>query len=222
MEILNWKGASLVLSPLRLMFWQEQKTLIVSDLHLGKTGHFRKNGLAVPTAVFKEDLHRLWQSIHFFKPDTLLMVGDFVHSHANQELDVFARWRADMPALNITLVRGNHDILHPSWYAEQQIDVLPHLLHHGLLFVHDANDAASVGLPFEGVVSGHLHPAVTIRAAARQQLRFPCFYFSGPHCILPAFSVFSGTASIKPKKADTIFAILPHAGANQGPKLLKL
>ncbi|TAD82788.1 MAG: ligase-associated DNA damage response endonuclease PdeM [Bacteroidetes bacterium] len=223
MEAWNWKGANLVLSPQRLMYWEAQKMLIVSDLHLGKTGHFRKHGLAVPTAVFKEDLHRLWQSIGFFKPSTLLMVGDFVHSHANLELEVFARWRAEWPNLNITLVKGNHDILHPSWYVAQQITVVPYLLLDGLLFVHDAADAAALQLPHQGVVSGHLHPAVVIKSGARQQLRFPCFYFTGAHCILPAFSVFTGNASIKPKKTDTIFAILPQpANQTTGPKLLKL
>ena len=30
------------------MFWEEEKALIVSDLHFGKTGHFRKSGIAVP------------------------------------------------------------------------------------------------------------------------------------------------------------------------------
>ncbi|HEY4936402.1 MAG TPA: metallophosphoesterase, partial [Puia sp.] len=43
----------------RTMFWEEEKALIVSDLHFGKTGHFRKSGIAVPPSVFKEDLQRL-------------------------------------------------------------------------------------------------------------------------------------------------------------------
>ena len=32
----------------RTMFWEDEKSLIVSDLHFGKTGHFRKSGIAVP------------------------------------------------------------------------------------------------------------------------------------------------------------------------------
>jgi hypothetical protein len=33
-----------VLSPERVMYWEKQKTLIIADLHIGKTGHFRKSG----------------------------------------------------------------------------------------------------------------------------------------------------------------------------------
>ena len=43
------------LSAQRCIFWEEEQSLIVSDLHLGKTGHFRKMGIAVPQAVYKED-----------------------------------------------------------------------------------------------------------------------------------------------------------------------
>ena len=47
------------LSAHRCIFWEEKKALLVSDLHFGKTGHFRKSGIAVPQAVYKEDLQRL-------------------------------------------------------------------------------------------------------------------------------------------------------------------
>jgi uncharacterized protein len=224
MEEWNWNGQKLVLSPQRVLYWEAENTLIVSDLHLGKTGHFRKHGLAVPTAVTQEDLHRLWQSLQFFQPTTLLIVGDFVHSHANQELEQFARWRADSPGLKITLVKGNHDILPPAWYAQHHIAMVSHFFKSNLFFVHDAADANAL-MPDAntGIVSGHLHPAVAINAIARQRLRLPCFYFSGRHCILPAFSLFSGTAVVKPKPTDHIFAILPAGSSTlPGPSLLRL
>ncbi len=46
------------LSPERMVFWEEEKALVVSDLHFGKTGHFRKSGIPVPQSVYKEDLQR--------------------------------------------------------------------------------------------------------------------------------------------------------------------
>ena len=53
------KGQQLWLSADRCIFWEEEKALIVSDLHFGKTGHFRKSGIAIPPSVYKEDLQRL-------------------------------------------------------------------------------------------------------------------------------------------------------------------
>src|SRR5690349_23713037 len=99
------------LSLQRCVYWEEQNALIVSDLHFGKTGHFRKSGIAVPQAVYKEDLHRLVHLIQYFQPKQLIVVGDLFHSHQNKELELFQRWREDLSGLPIHLVKGNHDIL---------------------------------------------------------------------------------------------------------------
>ncbi len=69
--------------------------LLLSDLHFGKTGHFRKEGIAVPQAIYKEDLQRLVTQIQFFKPQQVVVIGDMFHSHANKELDLFKKWRND-------------------------------------------------------------------------------------------------------------------------------
>ena len=83
------------LSPERMVYWEEEKALIVSDLHFGKTGHFRKEGIAVPPSVYKEDLQRLVSQLQFFKPRQLIVVGDMFHSIANKELEWFKKWRND-------------------------------------------------------------------------------------------------------------------------------
>jgi len=64
--------------------------LIISDLHFGKTGHFRKSGIAVPQGVYKEDLQRLVSQIQYFQPSQLIIVGDFFHSQLNKELELLA------------------------------------------------------------------------------------------------------------------------------------
>jgi metallophosphoesterase superfamily enzyme len=78
----------------RTMFWEDEKSLVVSDLHFGKTGHFRKSGIAVPAMVYKEDLQRLITQIQYFQPSELIIVGDMFHSRANRELDLFLKWRS--------------------------------------------------------------------------------------------------------------------------------
>src|ERR1051326_9601772 len=120
----NIHGQKLWLSSQRSIFWEEEKALIVSDLHVGKTGHFRKHGIAVPQTIYKEDLQRLIDLLHYFKPSQLIVVGDFFHSKANVELDWFKRWREDFASLKIILVKGNHDILNDGWYKEAAIDVV--------------------------------------------------------------------------------------------------
>jgi uncharacterized protein len=194
------------LSPDRCLFWEAQKALIVSDLHFGKTGHFRKSGIAVPQTVYKEDMQRLMHLLQYFKPEELIVVGDFFHSSANKELDLFLKWRADFESLHITLVKGNHDILKETWYKQADISIVNDCLTKGpFIFAHDPEACE----PSEGqyLFSGHIHPGICISGMGRQSLRLPCFYFTETYAVLPAFSRFTGLATIRPKEDETVFAI---------------
>ena len=48
----------IILTNYRAAFWEEEETLFLSDLHVGKAAHFRKHGIAVPTSVMDSDLAR--------------------------------------------------------------------------------------------------------------------------------------------------------------------
>jgi DNA ligase-associated metallophosphoesterase len=200
----HFKEQHLWLSGQRALFWEEQSILLLSDLHLGKSGHFRKEGIGVPGAVMKEDMQRLLVLLQFFKPARLVVVGDFFHSRANIELDLFRRWRADISHQRIELVRGNHDILAAQWYQDANIEVHEDPLQIGDFFLaHDPADAPAGAYTF----CGHLHPGVILQGGARQSLRLPCFYFGNNYCILPAFGAFTGLATVRPQKGETIFVL---------------
>jgi uncharacterized protein len=198
------------LSPERMVFWEEEKTLIVSDLHFGKTGHFRKEGIAVPQSVYKEDLQRLVSQLQYFQPKQLLVVGDMFHSVANKELAFFKKWRDDFPHLRIQLVKGNHDILHESWYKEAEVLINnEELIINNFSFVHDIQSVTNSKPPIPNYIfTGHIHPGVRISGSGKQSLHFPCFYFTPSFCVLPAFSRFTGLAMVRPKDGDTVFAIV--------------
>jgi DNA ligase-associated metallophosphoesterase len=202
------KDQQLWLSPDRCIFWEEERALILSDLHFGKTGHFRKSGIAVPQSLYQEDLQRLLALIQDFQPRQLLVVGDLFHSRENKELDLFRRWRNDLPDLAVRLIKGNHDILHDDWYRNTDIEVIPERLDLGpFSFIHDIADCEEPSETY--CFSGHIHPGITLSGPGRQHLRFPCFYFGEDHAVLPAFSRFTGTASIRVSPGSNVFAILP-------------
>jgi len=206
------------LSADRCIYWEEEQSLIVSDLHFGKTGHFRKAGIAVPQSVYREDLLRLLCQIQYFRPRQLLVVGDLFHSRENKELELFLKWREDFPHLGIQLIEGNHDILNKDWYEKAAIKVNPGILTLGpFSFVHDIEDAvideASGGIVDETYYfSGHIHPGIQLTGMGRQSLRFPCFYFGSSYAVLPAFGRWTGTVSIDPAPESNVFAILPPGG----------
>ncbi len=199
----------LVMSADRTLFWETQNTLIVADLHIGKTGHFRKAGIGVPPQVYKDDLHRLLAQILFFKAERLIIVGDLTHSVANSELDLFRKWRKDFSSLDIQLVKGNHDILSQKWYTDAEITISNETLSvKPFVFVHDVFGIESSSIKDGYAFSGHVHPGVTISGKGKQSLRFPCFYFTPEYCILPAFSRFTGTYNVRPRKGESVFAIM--------------
>jgi DNA ligase-associated metallophosphoesterase len=201
---------TLWLSTERCIYWEEQQSLIVSDLHFGKTGHFRKSGIAVPQNVYKEDLQRLLNQLQFYKPQQLIVVGDLFHSVANKELDFFKKWRNDFSQLHIQLVKGNHDILKKDWYASANIAVsVAHLNVANFCFVHDITDACEPSADINYYFSGHIHPCVLLKGLGKQSISLPCYYFNQQFAVLPAFSKFTGTAIIEQKSSDNVFAIIP-------------
>ncbi len=124
-----------ILSSNKYIYWEEKKTIILSDLHLGKTGYFRQQGVAMPQNIYKDDLYRLFNTIQLFKPENLLIVGDLFHSCHNKEIDLFLKWRKDLINLNIYLIQGNHDVLSANWYNNAQINVSPHLIIDRFYFI---------------------------------------------------------------------------------------
>ena len=217
-------GATFLLSVHRCIFWEEQQTLILSDLHLGKTGHFRKAGIAVPQGVFKEDMQRLMTLLQTHRPQQVLVIGDMFHSTDNREHDLFLKWRNDFSNIDFHLVKGNHDILKEDWYAAAAIT-----LHHcerrigNFTFVHDVAECTLPENDEEYVFSGHIHPGISINGPGRQSLRFPCFYFGSRYAVLPAFSRFTGTSRIQPKRGETVYALVsPNPRRDETGGIIKI
>ena len=206
--LLEWKGQHLWISPERCLFWEEQKMLILSDLHIGKTAHFRKAGIAVPQQVFQEDMHRLYQQIHQFNPDHILITGDLFHSRANVEHDVFAKWRETLGNRDIILVRGNHDRLDDAVYDEMGIRCVGQQWEvEDFVFIHEMPDEVDASKYY---FTGHQHPGIKLSGRGKQSFVLPCFYFRFNHVVLPAFSKFSGKHVVLPSASDQVFAIVEN------------
>lgn len=192
-QTITFNKQQLTLNNQRSIFWQAEKALILSDLHLGKAAHFRKNGIAIPTDTAIADLKRLEGLVDHYKPDQVIVVGDLVHASINSEVLLLEEFRKRYTGLKLHLVKGNHDRLskniteqfaikhHDEVFALQQIQ-----------FKHHPSDAID---PSSFQISGHLHPGVSIVIPPKRQLRLPCFLVSEHQIILPAFSKFTGIDS---------------------------
>lgn len=198
-------GEELILDKERAIYFPKHQLLAISDLHLGKSAHFRQAGVPVPASVAKQDLIRLDEILQKYKPTTLLINGDMFHHGLNADIDEFYQWRKNYKQTNFLLVKGNHDRLAEADYTSMDIEI--HELSFcvgSFCFIHDAPKCTEEELY---PISGHIHPGVTVVGKARQRLKFPCFYFGKDYAVMPAFSVFTGLYNIKPKKEEQVFAV---------------
>ena len=191
-------GEVLTLLPERAIFWKQKETLILSDLHLGKAGHFRKHGIPVSRKIHLTDIQILEKLIKRCNPRKVLLLGDLFHSIENNEWKDFLTFLQVFDTIDFTLVEGNHDILteYPA-----SLFVTTHLEMEPFSFSHYKESSSFYN------ISGHIHPGVIVRGKARQSITMPCFYFTEHFGVLPAFGQFTGVKKIRPKKGDRVYGV---------------
>lgn len=206
--VFSLMGQDLLLLPEKAVYWKQEKALVVADVHLGKVGHFRKAGIAVPRDMEQSELSILSDLIDEHHPDKIIFLGDFFHSDINSDWDWFILWRSQFPKLEIILVRGNHDIIDDSYYTRLNIRLHDRLIIGPFLMLHHPLSEEDLEQTEGYAFCGHIHPGVRLVGKGRQQITLPCFAFSERQAILPSFGTFTGRVAIHSDKTDRIFAIV--------------
>lgn len=197
------KDETLTLTNQRALVWKRKKTLVVSDLHIGKTAHFRKAGIAIPSGVLYKDLERLKFLVEFFDTQTTLIVGDLFHAGLNKDIDVFKEWMQQFDTVNFELIKGNHDRLSNAFYHSLGITIFPD--YKDVLpfrFVHDSKHCDESAF----CISGHTHPGAILYGRGKQRIKLPCFEIGEQLLVLPAFSEFTGLNTKKTCESSEWFA----------------
>ncbi|NQD69306.1 ligase-associated DNA damage response endonuclease PdeM [Sphingobacterium shayense] len=183
-----WWGQTFTLTNRRALFWRKENALILSDLHLGKAAYFRKNGIPMTNLIHQQDLGRLDALIGYYKPSSIILVGDLLHAGENSEVLELTAFLEKYPEVEFILVKGNHDRLAESKLHAMGIDeICANLCLQGIQFVHEP-----VTMSLEPQISGHFHPGVSLRLPTNRIYRFPAFMVNENLLILPAFSGFTG------------------------------
>lgn len=166
------------------LYWPSSASLIVSDLHLGKSERIaRRSGQILPPYDSIETLTRLQACLDAVKPKRVVCLGDsFDDLQAGQSLDSnVSTWITRMMAGREWIwVEGNHDPgpleLGGSHRAEVTLENV------------DLRHIASAQTP---EISGHFHPKASVSGKGRRITR-PCFLVDSARIILPAFGAYTG------------------------------
>ncbi len=196
---------SLKLLPEGAVYLTDSATLMVADLHLGKSATFRAKGLPVPEGDDARDFGRMQALVEKLGAARLVIAGDLFHAPSGITPELQAAMDAFLDAVDIpvTLVLGNHDVkirsLPPRLHPVNRLELAV-----GLVVIHDPAEAIGEVLH----LCGHLHPIVRIPDGMRTSLRFPCFLKRGNALVLPSFGSFTGGAVMHRKPADRVFVAL--------------
>lgn len=209
-------GETLALYPERAALWERTHTLLLADPHWGKAASFRSAGVPVPRGTTLHGLRRLDALVVRTRPARIVFLGDFLHARegrAPETLHAFEEWRRANTAIEMVLVRGNHDRSAgdpPLSFDIRCVDAP--LVDSPFVFMHHPAPA-----PSEYAVAGHLHPAAELTGVGRQRERLPCFWLRADCMVMPAFGDFTGAATVSPAANDRVFVIAGDRVMNVSP-----
>ena len=193
------------LSAERCIWWPARRTLIVADLHFGKSASFRALGVPVPERTTDQDLARLSHLIQETGATRLVLLGDLLHAlhgRSAEMIDAVSAWRGRQAGLEMLLVRGNHDRRAGDPPAEWRVECVENgVVEEAFVWRHE---------PLEDergyVLAGHTHPAATMHGRGGG-LRAPCFWFGARVGVLPAFGSFTGMKAVRPRRGDGVYVV---------------
>ncbi len=202
---LTLAGQRVRLLAVRGAYWEDARTLIVADLHLGKCEAFGALGVPLPAGLLEKQLATLREGVLSSGAVRVVVVGDLLHAPAGltrELVGTVASWRETIDA-EIVVVPGNHDRKLETVAEEWGIRVSPPRWTEGpFAFEH----IRPRDVPGTYLWSGHFHPAVWLRAGG-DALKLPCFHVGRGSCVLPAFSQFTAGGPLTRRPGDRVFAV---------------
>jgi uncharacterized protein len=191
---LDVASVSLLVDLSGALFWDEQRLLVVSDLHLEKGSSFATRGVLLPPYDTVATLSRLAAVIARHDPRTVIALGDSFHDrNAHERLSLSDRdaVTALQTGRDWIWISGNHDPFLPrdlGGTVADEVAIGP------ITFRHEPTGA-------RGEIAGHLHPKARVTARGRSMER-RCFACDGERAVMPAFGAYAGGLSVR----DTAFA----------------
>jgi DNA ligase-associated metallophosphoesterase len=192
-------GVVLEAMPEGVLWWEDEKLLIVADLHLEKGSSFARRGQLLPPYDTGETLARLFPAIERLRPATVVALGDSFHDDGGAGR-MSSQDRAALALLqrgrNWIWIAGNHDAAAPAGLAG---DHMNSLTVGRLTFRHEPS-----AMPVAGEIAGHLHPAACVAGRGRT-VRRRCFVGDGERLVLPAFGAYAGGLNVLDRAFASLF-----------------
>jgi DNA ligase-associated metallophosphoesterase len=190
-------GVTLVADLSGAFFWESERLLIVSDLHLEKGSSYATRGVLLPPYDTVATLARLAAVIARHDPRSVIALGDSFHDRKAHER-LSPPDREAVAALQARRdwiwIAGNHD---PALPRDIGGVVASEVAIGGIVFRHEPSGAP-------GEIAGHLHPKARVTRRGRSMER-RCFASDGVRAVMPAFGAYTGGLNIRDAAFQKVF-----------------
>ena len=180
--------------------WQEdERLLIVADLHLEKGSAFARRGQMLPPYDTAATLAALTAVIFRLDPRCVIALGDSFHDNEGaRQLGDYDRTalRALQSGRDWIWIAGNHDDDLPTDIGGEHAE---EMLFGELELRHEPT-----GDKPHGEIAGHLHPAALV-AGRGGSVRRRCFVGDGARLIMPAFGAYTGGLNVLSPAIASLF-----------------
>ncbi len=153
---------------------EEEKTLIINDLHIGYEGELHAKGVLVPRTQYNDIVSEMEKILKVVHPKTIIINGDLKHEFgriSNQE------WRDVLDLLDflikyaeVIIVQGNHDPIIKPIAEKRRVTVMSSYELEDIIIVHGDELVDTK----KRIIIGHEHPAISIREGSKIE-RYKCF-----------------------------------------------
>jgi uncharacterized protein len=207
-------GKALIADSSGALYWPDERTLVVADLHLEKGTSRAASGTLLPPYDSQATLMKLAEMIDKYDPARVVALGDSLHdAQAANRIG-----KENLAAIAIMQegrdwfwVAGNHDPQIPAMLGGTPAQ---DLRISGLMLRHEP----LVG-PATHEIAAHLHPAARLSTHG-MAIRRPCFVSNGRRLVMPAFGAYTGGLNILDDAFQPLFGgdglqvwMLGHDGA---------
>ena len=181
------------------LYWQNKKTLIISDLHFEKGSFFSETRQFIPPFDTIETLRQLSKFIDDYPVEMIIFLGDLVHDKfAFQRMTGEAKkiFFEILKNINCTLTIGNHD--DTSFLKDIGLNLTENIIIDDICFSH----LPTIDKKFS--VFGHYHPKVRLKINSRG-IWTSCFIANKEKLLMPSYGYFTGGLSIKSLEIQKLF-----------------
>ncbi|MEM4259200.1 MAG: metallophosphoesterase [Candidatus Pacearchaeota archaeon] len=193
-----------------------ERILVIGDLHLGYEESLNKAGIMVSRRMFKEIISELDRTFNFVggNVNKIILLGDVKHNFGGILMQEWNDVLGLMDYLSkkcerIIIVRGNHDNILKPILRKRGLKMHNYYFWKDFCFLHGHEDFEAIwkkkGIGY--LVVGHGHPALRLKEGVRSE-KYKCFLtgrFRGKKMIIvPSFSEWY--AGSDPREGEIILA----------------